>query len=186
VEHRSTWKRRLRWLPNAITLTRLAGIPVLIWLMIQADAKTSTSAAVVYTVIAGTDFIDGILARILGAESRFGRIADPLCDRLLIATVLIGLVAMGRQGWPGPTTILVRDLTLMLAFILLATRGGAGRVDWAGKTASAVTMVGAGMCLLNEWPGGDIVFLIAIILSLVTFANYAVQAILKLRVSGST
>jgi CDP-diacylglycerol--glycerol-3-phosphate 3-phosphatidyltransferase len=177
VEHGSTWKRRLRWLPNAITLTRLAGIPVLIWLMIRADATTSTSAAVVYTVIAGTDFIDGILARVLGAESRFGRIADPLCDRLLIATVLIGLIAMGRQGWPGPTTILVRDIVLMISFLLLAKRGVEARVDWAGKTASTVTMVGAGMCLLNEWPGGDIVFLIAVILSLVTFANYAIRGV---------
>ncbi len=182
----TSWKRRLRWLPNAITLSRLAGIPVLIILMIRADATTSTSAAVVYCVIAGTDFIDGILARILKAESRFGRIADPLCDRLLVATVLIGLVAMGRQGWPGPVTILARDIALMFAFVYFAKRGVVGKVDWAGKTSSTVAMVGAGMCLLNEWPGGDIVFDIAIVLSLATFANYGWGAMRALRVSGST
>jgi len=182
----SSWKARLSWLPNAITICRLAGLPWLLYLVLTADGTTSAQAAWWFTAIAATDFIDGKLARYLKAESRFGRIADPLADRLVMAVGLVGLLVMDRLPWPGPAIILARDALAVVAFVWLARRGVEMRVDWWGKTSSTLAMVGTGMCLLSEWRGGDVVFWIAVALSLATLINYSRTAARGLRASAST
>ena len=114
---------RLRWLPNAITSLRLAALPVLIWFLAVDPGPTSTRAAWFFGAIGATDFIDGQLARRLGAESKFGAIADPFADRMLMAVGLIGLITLDRYSWPGPTIILARDVIAVFAFVILARRG---------------------------------------------------------------
>jgi len=177
---------RLRWLPNAITILRLAGLPLLVWFLAVDDGPTSTRAAVCFGAIAATDFIDGKLARYLGAESRFGRIADPFADRMLLAVGLIGLVAFDRYTWPGPSIILARDVIAIAAFVLLAGRGVVLRVDMAGKISSTLAMFAVGLALLTEGRVADIVFWVAVAVSVITFLNYARVAARRLRVSGST
>lgn len=179
-------KGRLRRLPNAVTLLRLAGIPVLIWLLVRAEGPTDAAVAWWFAGIAITDFVDGKLARALDAESRFGRIMDPLVDRLVMAVGLIGLIVLDRLAWIGPVVMLVRDVVAVAAFVWLARRGVEMRVDWWGKLSSTLAMVGTAMCLLSEWVGGDIVFWIAVGLSVATFANYARTATQQLRASAST
>jgi len=181
-----SWKSRLWWLPNAITIVRLAGLPVLIWAVATHSGPTSAFVAWLFAGIALTDFIDGRLARYLHAESQFGRIADPLADRLVMAVGLIALLDFGRLHWTGPVIILVRDAVAVIAFVVLARRGIQMHVDFWGKTSSLLAMVGTGMCLLSTWAGGDVVFWIAVALSVATFANYAADAVRRLRVSGST
>jgi CDP-diacylglycerol--glycerol-3-phosphate 3-phosphatidyltransferase len=169
---------RLRWLPNAITILRLAGLPLLVWFLAIDDGPTSTRAALCFGAIGATDFIDGKLARYLGAESRFGRIADPFADRMLIA--------LNRYTWPGPTIILARDVIAIAAFVLLAGRGVVLHVDMAGKIGSTLAMFAVGLALLTEGRWADAVFWVAVAVSLVTFLNYAGVAVRRLRVSGST
>ena len=89
-------RSRLAWLPNALTIARLAALPVLLVVLIRAEGPTSVPAAVIFGVVAATDFLDGLLARRLGAESRFGRIADPLADRLLVLVGLVGVILLDR------------------------------------------------------------------------------------------
>ncbi len=167
-------------------MVRLAGIPVLIWAIATVDGPTSPLVAWLFTGIALTDFVDGKLARYLHAESRFGRIADPLADRLVMAVGLVGLIVLGRLAWPGPVVILVRDVLAVAAFVWLARRGVEMHVDWWGKTSSTLAMVGTGICLLTEWVGGDVVFWLAVALSLATLVNYARTATRRLRGSAST
>lgn len=176
----------MRWLPNAITITRLAGLPVLIWAVITHSGPTSAFVAWLFAGIAITDFVDGILARALHAESRFGRIADPLADRLVMAVGLIALLVFDRLHWSLPVIILVRDAAAIIAFVLLARRGIEMRVDFWGKASSLGAMVATGMCLLSTWVGGDVVFVIAVVMSVATITNYAVDASRQLRASGST
>jgi cardiolipin synthase len=176
----------LRWLPNAITIARLAGIPVVLWLIVGSDETIAPAAAWWFGAIAVTDFVDGNLARLLDAESRLGRILDPLADRLLMAAGLFGLLYLHRLPWPAPTIILVRDAVAIAAFIILARRGVEMRVDIWGKLSSALAMVGTGMCLLSTWVGGDVVFWLGVIISIATIANYGRTAARRLRLSGST
>jgi CDP-diacylglycerol--glycerol-3-phosphate 3-phosphatidyltransferase len=177
---------RLGWLPNAITILRLAGLPILIWFLAVDEGPTSTRAALCFGAIGATDFIDGKLARHLGAESTFGRIADPFADRMLMAVGLIGLIALDRYAWPGPTIILVRDIVAIIAFVVLARRGVVLHVDMAGKVSSTMAMFAVGFSLLLDWLVVDVYFWIAVVVSVVTFANYARVAARQARVSGST
>jgi CDP-diacylglycerol--glycerol-3-phosphate 3-phosphatidyltransferase len=178
---------RLHWLPNAITILRLAALPVLAYFVIADDGPTSARAAWFFAAIAATDFIDGKLARHLGAESRFGSIADPFADRMLMAVGLVGLILLERYSWPGPTIILARDALAILAFVVLHRRGILLRVDLAGKISSGMAMFAVGFALLLDQTSVDVYFWIAVAVSVATFGNYAVTAAArKGRVSGST
>ena len=98
---------RLAQIPNALTLARFAAIPVFIALLATADEGHSWPAAILFAAAAATDQIDGWLARRWHVESRFGTVADPLADRLMIDTAVVGLFLHGRLPWPA--------LALMLA-----------------------------------------------------------------------
>lgn len=174
---------RLRWLPNAITVARLIGVPFLLWLLLTAPGPTSVLCGVLFAVLAFTDLVDGHLARVLNARTGFGRIADPLADRLLMAVGLIGLIALGRFSWPGPVIILARDALSMVGFVLLARRGPVMRVDLGGKLSSALnmTVVAVGLIVGAVWV--DLLLWVAVVLSVVTFGNYVRRAVTGLHVT---
>ncbi|MGD9694918.1 MAG: CDP-alcohol phosphatidyltransferase family protein [Thermoleophilia bacterium] len=172
---------RWAWVPNALTISRLAALPLLLVVLIRADGPTSGAAAAIFGVVGATDFLDGRLARRLGAESRFGRIADPLADRLLIAVGLVGVILLGRLHPAGPAILLTRDVLLMLGFWLMLRRGVEMRVDMAGKITSALTMIGTGGAILFDELWVDVIFWLAVALAIATFANYLRLAIAALR-----
>src|SRR5919201_6455992 len=89
----------LAQLPNALTLARLVLIPVFAALMVEAGDAHSWPAGIVFGAAGLTDQIDGFLARRWHVESRFGKIADPLADRLMIDVAVVLLVAYGRLPW---------------------------------------------------------------------------------------
>ena len=126
----------LAQLPNALTLSRLALIPVFVAFMIKAGDAHSWSAGAVFCVAGVTDQVDGFLARAWRVESRFGKIADPLADRLMIDAAVILLVAYGRLPWAGLVVIAARDLLLLLGWRLLAPRGVELDVNVLGKVAT--------------------------------------------------
>src|ERR671937_2073358 len=113
----------LAQLPNALTLGRLAVIPVFVALMAKAGDAHSWPAGILFGAAGVTDQIDGFLARAWRVESRFGRIADPLADRLMIDAAVILLVAYGRLPWAGLVVVAARDLLLLAGWRLLAPRG---------------------------------------------------------------
>ncbi len=88
----------LAQLPNALTVLRLALIPLFIVLYLRADDGSSWAAGWVFLVAGVTDQIDGFLARRWHVESQFGRLADPLADRLMIdaAAILVASRASCR------------------------------------------------------------------------------------------
>ena len=148
---------RLLWLPNAITIGRLAGLPVLLAVLITAEGPTSGLAAAIFAVLGVSDLVDGYLARRLGAESRFGRIADPLADRLLVLVALVGLLLLDRIAAWGPAVLI------------------------AGKVSSALTMVGAGGAIWLDEAWVDGIFWVAVAVALATLVNYSRVAVARLR-----
>src|SRR5712671_3192787 len=103
----------LAQLPNALTLGRLALIPLFVVFMVQAGDAHTWPAGIVWLIAGITDQIDGFLARRWHVESRFGKIADPLADRLMIDSGVILLVVYGRLPWAGLVVIAGRDLVLL-------------------------------------------------------------------------
>jgi CDP-diacylglycerol--glycerol-3-phosphate 3-phosphatidyltransferase len=162
----------LRRLPNALTLLRLAAIPALLGILIASDGPTSAAAAWLFGAVALTDLLDGFLARALHAESRFGRIADPLVDRLLVAVGLIGLILLDRVHPAGPLLLLARDVLSVAGFAYFARRGRSLRVDLAGKASSALAMVATGLALLSTAGWIDVLFWIAVVGSVASLLNY--------------
>lgn len=76
-------------IPNLIGFTRIALIPVFLVLALDSGDGRVASASVIYAVIGGTDYLDGMLARITGQYSRLGTLLDPLTDRLLVVSGVI-------------------------------------------------------------------------------------------------
>src|SRR5437763_17171030 len=143
-------------LPNALTLARLAAIPVFVALMVHAGDAHSWPAGILFGVAGITDQVDGFLARRWHVESRFGKIADPLADRLMIDAAVILLVAYGRLPWAGLVVIAARDLLLLAGWRLLAPRGIDLDVNLVGKVATWLLYAAIGFRIVTEestrWP----------------------------------
>jgi CDP-diacylglycerol--glycerol-3-phosphate 3-phosphatidyltransferase len=146
----------LAQLPNALTVGRLGLIPVFVVLMVQAGDAHSWPAGIVFGVAGATDQIDGFLARRWRVESRFGKIADPLADRLMIDAAVILLVAYGRLPWAGLVVIAARDLLLLGGWRLLAPRGVELDVNLLGKAATWLLYAAIGFRIVTHdhtsWP----------------------------------
>ncbi|HJQ49810.1 MAG TPA: CDP-diacylglycerol--glycerol-3-phosphate 3-phosphatidyltransferase [Gaiellaceae bacterium] len=128
----------LAQLPNALTIARLALIPIFVVLMVRAGHRPSWPAGVVFGTAGITDQVDGFLARLWHVESRFGKLADPLADRLMIDAAVILLFANDRLPWAGLVVILGRDVVLLAGSAVLAPRGLEIDVNVLGKTATWV------------------------------------------------
>ena len=128
----------LAQIPNALTLARLALIPVFVVLMVRAGHRPSWPAGVVFGIAGITDQVDGFLARRWQVESHFGKLADPLADRLMIDAAVIVLFAYDRLPWAGLVVILGRDLVLLAGSVSLVPRGLEIDVNLVGKAATWV------------------------------------------------
>ena len=146
----------LAQLPNALTLSRLVLIPIFVALMIDAGDAHTWPAGIVFGVAGVTDQIDGFLARAWRVESRFGKIADPLADRLMIDAAVILLVAYGRLPWAGLVVIAARDLLLLVGWRVLAPKGIDVDVNVLGKGATWLLYAAIGFRIVTHdhtsWP----------------------------------
>ena len=152
----------LAQLPNVLTALRLAVIPVFAVLLVVADGGRSWPAAIVFAAAGATDQLDGFLARRWHVESQFGKLADPLADRLLIDVAVILLWHAGRLPWLA-LAIPARDLLLVAGYKPAVERGYRFEVNFLGKCATwllyaslafvMVTHDGATWPLVVFWSG---------------------------------
>jgi CDP-diacylglycerol--glycerol-3-phosphate 3-phosphatidyltransferase len=167
----------LQQLPNALTIVRLALIPVFVALIVSADAGYSWAAASVFAAAGITDQVDGFLARRWHVESRFGKIADPLADRLMIDAAVILLWHAGRLPWVA-LAIPARDVVLMAGYPLLAGRGYDFEVNFVGKVATWLLYSSLGFAMVTrdgtDWPLW--IFWIGFALAVVAAGEYALKA----------
>jgi cardiolipin synthase (CMP-forming) len=173
----------LAQLPNALTVARLALIPVFVVLMVRAGHRPSWPAGVVFGVAGITDQVDGFLARRWHVESRFGQIADPLADRLMIDAAVILLAVYDRLPWVGLAIIIGRDLLLLAGSRLLAPRGIEIEVNAVGKAATWILYAAIAFRIVTEpstqWP--LVLFWIGLGLALVAVVFYIRSARRELR-----
>ncbi len=172
-------------LPNALTIARLAVLPVFWWVLLEAHHGRSVLAFVIFGLASLTDWFDGWLARRYGSFSRFGRLADPLADRLLIDSAVILLWHHGRLPLLAPALILGRDLVLALGIGSAARHGYELSVVYLGKTATSVLMVGLATMMLAphnaSWP--PVLFWAGLGLSLAAGVVYLVSVRARARSS---
>jgi CDP-diacylglycerol--glycerol-3-phosphate 3-phosphatidyltransferase len=146
----------LAQVPNALTIGRLALIPIFVVLMVQAGHEPSWPAGIVFGIAGITDQVDGFLARRWHVESRFGKIADPLADRLMIDAAVILLVAYDRLPWAGLVIIVGRDVLLLAGSAFLDPRGLDVEVNAVGKAATWILYAAIAFRIVTEpatkWP----------------------------------
>jgi cardiolipin synthase len=140
--------RRLASVPNAISLLRLATVPVFVWLF---TGGREDAAVLLYGVAAVTDFLDGFIARRTGAVTELGKLLDPLADRIFIMALALALVARGALPAWLAIAVIARDV-LVLSLWPLVERRGVRRipVSFVGKTATALLLVGLTALALSE------------------------------------
>ena len=167
----------LRALPNALTILRLALIPVFVALML-ADDPANWPAGIVFGVAGITDQVDGYLARRWHVESQFGKVADPLADRLMIDAAAIMLLVDGRLPWYASAVILARDFLMVAGYRLVVPRGYDFEVSRLGKLATWVLYASIGLVIVTDdgvdWPVW--LFWVGVALALVAGFQYLQKA----------
>ena len=140
--------RILTW-PNALSIVRLCGVPLFLWLVLGPEADGW--ALVVLMVSGVTDWLDGKLARTLNQASRLGQILDPVADRLYILAVVIGLALRDIIPWWLAVLLPLRDVFLFALVPFLRTRGySALPVHFLGKAATANLLYAFPLLLLGD------------------------------------
>ena len=140
----------LALLPNALTVIRLALIPIFVLVYVVAGDGSSWAAGYIFLVAGITDQVDGFLARRWRVESRFGKLADPLADRLMIDAAVILLWLEGKLPWPGALVIVLRDAILVGGYRILMPRGVEVSVTMLGKIATWVLYLAVGILTVTE------------------------------------
>ncbi len=167
-----------RQVPNALTIARFAAIPVFAWLYLAAGDGPAWGAGVFFAAAAATDQVDGFLARRWDVQSAFGKVADPLADRLMIGTAVVLLWATGRLPLVAALVVLGRDLALLLGYKLLAPRGLELEVSFLGKLATWVLYAALCFVVVTEegttWP--QVLVWIGVALALAAGLQYVVRA----------
>jgi cardiolipin synthase len=145
---------RIVTVPNLLSIARLAGVPLFLWLVLVPHAD---GWALVVLMISGiTDWLDGKLARSMNQTSQLGQLLDPVADRLYIIAVVVGLALRHVIPWWLAVLLPLRDVLLFALVPLLRTRGySALPVHFLGKAATASLLYAFPLLLLGDG-GGDL------------------------------
>ncbi|MEV3920284.1 CDP-alcohol phosphatidyltransferase family protein [Actinomadura coerulea] len=172
---------------NALTLLRIALVPLFVWLFFLDGTGWRLAAFAVFAVASITDKIDGDIARARGIVTDFGKIADPIADKALTGAALISLSAMGELWWWVTAAILVREIGItVMRFAVL--RRGVIPASKGGKLKTTLQVFAIGFYILP----GPLDYLrwvtmgAALIVTVVTGIDYVVQAWRMRRTSGET
>ena len=139
-------------LPNTITVLRTAAVPVLMMLPVYPDEFGSTVIAWVFIVAAATDVVDGWLARRGQQVTKIGKLLDPLADKLLVATALIVLLAMGRIPiWAIWMVVVIvgRELAVTGLRGIASAGGTVMAASWLGKAKTVTQNIAIGALLFH-------------------------------------
>jgi cardiolipin synthase len=147
---------RVLTIPNGISAARLAGVPVVLWLVLGPRTAVADYWAVGLLIAAGlSDWLDGKIARALNQTSRLGQILDPAADRLYIAATIVALAVRAIIPWWLVAILAVRELTVGTALAVLRRRAGFGtlQVSLVGKAATLCLLYAFPLLFLGDHPG---------------------------------
>ena len=141
--------RRVLTIPNVISIIRLAGVPLFLWLVLVPEADGLALAVLALSGL--SDYADGYLARRLNQTSQLGAILDPVADRLYILSTVIGLGIRDIIPWWVAIILPARDAFLWCLVPFLRTRGYSSLpVHFLGKAATANLLYAFPLLLLGD------------------------------------
>ncbi len=150
---RGSMQTMLSKLPNILTFSRIAAIPIVVGLMFAPQPLGSWLSLAAYSYACITDFFDGYLARVLDQYSDLGRFLDPIADKLLVASVLLGLVGVdhisGLTIFPA-AVILCREILVSGLREFLAEVQVGVPVSSMAKLKTGIQMVSLGFLIVGS------------------------------------
>jgi CDP-diacylglycerol--glycerol-3-phosphate 3-phosphatidyltransferase len=173
-------------LPNALTVLRLAVVPVFALLLLDEGGLSTAGrywATVFFALAIITDRYDGLIARRTGQVTEFGKLADPIADKALTGTALIGLSYLGLLPWWVTVVILVREIGVtLLRFwvirhgVIASSRGGKLKTVLQALAIGLYILPLTGLLASVRWW----VMAVALVLTVLTGIDYVYRA-LRLR-----
>lgn len=146
-------------IPNALTFLRLILIPIFVYLLIDPSRTMVHIALCIFILAAITDYIDGFIARRWGAVSDFGKLLDPLADKILVMSALVMLASLrsdldGHPWVPGWMVVMViaREIWVTGLRAVAASQGNIVAAGGAGKWKSFLQMIAIILLLVHDTP----------------------------------
>lgn len=160
--------RRVLTVPNALSLLRLAMVPVVVALLL---AEADVAAVVVFILAAVTDFLDGVLAR--RTQPTFvGKILDPVADRLMLSSTAVVLAVRGALPVWAVAILVARDLFSLVGGLVFGRKLS---VSWLGKAATALLMVALATIIFSPGVVGEGIFYAGFVCSLTAAFFYLIK-----------
>ena len=125
-------------LPNVLTLLRILAVPVVVVALLGETPNGDALAAGVFALAALTDGLDGYFARSRDAVTTFGKLMDPIADKLLIAAALVSLVSLDRLAAWVAMVIIAREFAVTVLRAIAAERGVVIAASWLGKVKTVL------------------------------------------------
>ena len=172
-------------IPNVIGFTRLALIPVFLVLALDSDDGRVASASIIYAVIGGTDYLDGMAARITGQYSRLGTLLDPLTDRLLVVSGVIVCWHFELLPRWALGVLAARELFMLVLTQIGLRRGLDLEVKMIGRWAVWPTMFSLFLAMVSVTWVAEALLYVGLAMTLVATAQYVRDGVHALR-EGST
>jgi CDP-diacylglycerol--glycerol-3-phosphate 3-phosphatidyltransferase len=163
-------------LPNLLTVARILAVPVIVVALLDETPNGDVVAAIVFALAAISDGLDGYLARSRDSITTFGKLMDPIADKLLIAAALISLVSLGRLAAWVAMVIIAREFAVTALRAVAAERGVVISASWLGK-AKTILQVAAVFALIIWEPAPlavDLLVYAAVAVTLISGADYFV------------
>jgi len=168
-------------IPNLVGYIRLAGIPVFLYLALSSSDGRTAASAILYLAIAGSDYLDGFLARVTGQYSRMGALLDPLVDRL---TVLAGVVVCWKfellPRW-ALAILAAREVVTVIVAQVGLRRGLDLEINWVGRWSVWLTMGGIFLALVTAAWIAPAMFFAGLVGSLLASALYVRTGLAAMR-----
>ncbi|MFO7154584.1 MAG: CDP-diacylglycerol--glycerol-3-phosphate 3-phosphatidyltransferase [Caldicoprobacter oshimai] len=164
-------------IPNILTVIRFCLIPVFIYVFYNPDIQNNVLWGIVVFIVAGaTDLLDGYIARKYGLITKWGKLMDPLADKLMLITVLISLYVKGIIPAPIILIVFVKEFLMIAgAAFLYKNRNIVVEANFFGKAATASFYV-AVVATVLKLPYYNILLYIAVVLTLIALVQYGYKA----------
>jgi CDP-diacylglycerol---glycerol-3-phosphate 3-phosphatidyltransferase len=161
-------------LPNILTVVRILAVPVVVVALLDETPNGDALAAAVFALAALTDGLDGYIARSRDAETTFGKLMDPLADKLLIVAALVSLVSLGRLAAWVAMVIIAREVAVTGLRAVAAEQGVVIAASWLGKVKTALQVAAVFALILWESSplGVDLLVYAAVAATVISGADY--------------
>jgi CDP-diacylglycerol--glycerol-3-phosphate 3-phosphatidyltransferase len=161
-------------LPNVLTMIRILAVPVVVVALLGETPNGDALAAGVFALAAATDGLDGYFARSRDAVTTFGKLMDPIADKLLVAAALVSLVSLDRLAAWVAMVIIAREFAVTMMRAIAAERGIVIAASWLGKVKT-VLQIGAVFALIAVDPSPawvDALVYLAVAATAISGADY--------------